>query len=163
MDNLDLIASGQEPAESSEEAMTPSEGGMAPPPSEMRLKAFLDQVQLRIFVASPGASSYVESFRVVPSEGVIELSLFKVPHEIIPAIQQAFGVQDVEVVRYSKAGHPCVGFRCKPTEEDLSALAIDDDSKVSDELRASVDGEYHTSVETEANKLLKSPGQPSAF
>lgn len=140
--------------------MSPGKGGMQPPPSEARLQAFMDQVQLRIFIASPGASSYVESFRVVPIDGVIELSMFKIPHEIIPAIQQAFGVPDVEVVRYNKSGHPCVGFRCKPTEEDLSALAIDDDSKLSDELRASVDGEY--GVESEANKLLTAPGDHSS-
>jgi len=95
-------------------------------PSEDRLRAYLDQVLLRIWNASPGLSCYKESDRIVPERGTIEVSFFKLPEEILSGVSEVFGVKDVETLAYTKKGKACIGFRVKPSEEDLSALAVDD-------------------------------------
>lgn len=135
-------------------------------PSGQRLQAYLDQVILRIFNSSPGLASYIESYRTVDSSGAVEISFYKknFPDEIILGVNQAFAIAGVEVLKYTKNGQSCIGFRCHPTKEDLSGLAVDDGDEVSDELHTDPDGlkDQNVSVEKEANDMLKSPGQPSA-
>jgi hypothetical protein len=102
------------------------ENSTTSPPSAERLQAYLDQVLLRIWNASPGLASYKESDRIVPETGVVEISFFKLPVEVISGVSDAFGLPEIEHLAYSKQGKACVGFRAKPSAEDLSALAIDD-------------------------------------
>jgi hypothetical protein len=95
-------------------------------PSAERLRAFLDQVLLRLWNTSPGLACYKESDRVVPEKGMIEISFFKLPIEVLDGVGAAFGLPSVERMAYTKQGHACTGFRAKPSAEDLSALAVDD-------------------------------------
>ncbi len=122
-------------------------------PSSERLTAYLNQVLLRAFNASPGLASYIESYRVIP--GAIELSFYHLPDEVVSSVMQVFSVGDVEQFRYTKHAHPCTGFRAKPTAEELASLAVDDeeDHQVLDQ----IDGEGNTQVEVAADKLLQSP------
>lgn len=127
--------------------------------SAERLEAYLSQVLLRIFNASPGLSAYVESSRAVPDDGTIEISFYKLPDEVVPSIPPVFGVQDVETLYYTKSGHACVGYRVKPTREDLSALAVDDADDHA--IVSEPENGSNTDVETDADALLKRPEQPS--
>lgn len=147
-------ATGREAQPEAEER--PSESR---PPSPERLQSYLDQVLLRVFVASPGLASYIESSRVVPAEGHVELSFYKVPDEVISAIHQAFGIP-AEEMRYTKDGAACIGFRAKPTREDLSALGVDDGDQeaVRDtDPEEEAEGAGLTAVGVEANELLQEP------
>lgn len=146
------VASGQSQA-----------GGEELPPSPERLQAYLDQVLLRIFSASPGLSSYVESYRVVPGSGHIEVSFFKVPDEVVSAIHQAFGVP-AEELRYTKNSAACIGFRVKPTRDDLASLGVDDgdqDRSADDPLEHSTKDEAEgaglTVVGVESDAWLPAP------
>lgn len=102
------------------------EGKNPKPPSAERLQSYLDQVLLRVFRASPGLASFVESSRVVPESGAVELSFFKIPDEVVSSVSAAFGPLPVDILRYVKEGLACVGYRAKPTAEDLSSLAVAD-------------------------------------
>ncbi len=125
------------------------------PVSQERLQAFLDQVLLRIFNASPGLASYLESSRAVPEEGTIELSFYEIPEEVIAGVKAAVSVPEIEVLRYPKAGKACVGFRCKPERDDLSALAVDDGDREFDAKQASGDdGNAIASPEDEADAFV---------
>ncbi len=130
------------------------------PPSPERLQAFLDQILLRIFNASPGLSSYEESSRV--SGDTVEVSFHAFPDEIIQSVEQAFSIKKLEVLRYTKNNHPCIGFRAYPTTDELSALAVNDGDKKHVALHNQEDGEHEntTDIESEANKMLEPPGQP---
>ena len=137
-------------------------------PSPKRLEAFLDQILLRIWAASPGLASYIESFRVVPEKGSIELSFYKVPEEVISGIEQVFGLPNIESLRYTKGGSACIGFRVTPSKEDLSALAVDDADdhagiKSEEDEANKLEGAGLTSVGAEANNLLKAPGKSAQF
>lgn len=122
-------------------------------PSPERLEAYLSQVLMRTFNASPGLASYIESYRVV-KDGV-EVSFFQLPAEVLVSVAQVFAVADVEQFRYTKRGQPCVGFRAKPTAEDLVSLAVDDGE---DHQGADLpDADGTTRVEVDANRSLRSP------
>lgn len=134
----------------------------APAPSQERLQAYLSQVLLRIFNASPGLAAYLESSRVQGSS--IELSFYALPREVIASLNAIFGVSNIERYNYTKRGHPCVGFKVTPTTEDLAALAVDDadDHKNTDAAGLSAGLEK---IEVAANKLLTKPSEspgPSA-
>lgn len=129
-------------------------------PSLERLEAYLSQVLLRIFNASPGLSAYLESSRV--KDEAVELSFYALPQEVLPAVEQVFGISGVERYHYTKRGHPCVGFKARPSVDDLVSLAVDD---TDDHKGAGVPGLGDvkaglTDVETAANRLLARPGEP---
>lgn len=141
-----------------------AESGNTVPPSPDRLEAYLDQVLLRIFLASPGLASYIESSRVVPASGHVEVSFYRVPDEVVSAVIQAFGIP-VEELHYTKGGSACYGFRAQPSKEDLSSLGVDDSDQSSDEDdRDPLDNEAKESAElgqrpvsAEADELLRAP------
>ncbi len=124
-----------------------------------RLEAYLSQVLLRLFNASPGLSAYVESSRAVPEKGTIEVSFYKLPDEVVPSIPSVFGVQDVETLYYTKNGRACVGYRAKPMRDDLAALAVDDEDDHA--IVTEPENGSNTDVESAADALLKRPEQPS--
>lgn len=133
------------------------------PPSPKRLEAYLDQVLLRIFLASPGLASYIESSRVVPGSGHVEVSFYRVPDEVVSSIIQAFGIP-VEELCYTKDGSACFGFRANPSREDLSSLGVDDADQDGDDDSDPIDNEPEEGadltrerVSSEADALLQAP------
>jgi hypothetical protein len=102
---------------------TPQQTAEAEALQRAKLKGFLDRVVLRVFSASPAAAAYMlGSTCQLPD--VIELAFHGMPPEVLPQLKSVIGCRNVELRKFNQDGQNCVGFRCRPTPEELSNLDV---------------------------------------
>ena len=81
-------------------------------------RVFIDRMILRIF-SFPSLLAFFSDAHSL-SEGEVELVFRKIPNEVIPQVVKLIGVNEVKLYKFTKDGHPMLGFKIQIPEKKKS-------------------------------------------
>lgn len=97
-----------------------------------KLEAFLTRVMLRLFNDSPGLSSYYDTSGV-RADGTLVVIMYELPNEVLPAVYQAIGCEDITVYKFGEGQQIKLMYEIKPKKEEMADLKLYPDSESDEE------------------------------
>ena len=88
--------------------------------TDKQLNDFLTKLVLRVFNSCPLLSGYL--FGQYCGKGTIELAFYEPPAAVVTQLVTLFGGCPYETFKFCAKNEPCLGFRLRPRQEDLSDL-----------------------------------------